>query len=277
MNRLLSVVVVLLLVLTGRTNAFADDVLTMATTTSTDNSGLLSVLNPPFETGNNIQVNVIAVGTGKAIRLAENGDVDLVLVHAPAAEIAFVDSGYGVKRWPVMHNDFIILGPKSDSAGVGNASDAGDALRRISEKNSDFVSRGDDSGTNKKELELWKDANIIPQGSWYISAGQGMGAVLRIADDKNAYTLCDRGTYLALKQKLRLLPLYQGVPELFNPYHAIAVNPDKHPHVQYALAQRYIKFLSGLEGQKIIADFKVDGETLFHPDVNKVLQNEYSR
>jgi len=274
MVRIWLVVSTLILAFAAPAEALAVDALRLATTTSTDNSGLLGKLNPPFETKNNIRVDVIAVGTGKALRLAENGDVDLVLVHAPDAELAFVDSGFGVKRWPVMHNDFLILGSENDPVGIAQANSVTDALRRISLNNSDFVSRGDDSGTHKKEMSLWRNAGISPEGNWYISTGQGMGAVLRIADDKNAYTLCDRGTYLALKQKLRLVPLYQGATTLFNPYHVIAVNPAKHAHVQQALARRYIEFLTGSVGQKIIADFTVDGEILFYPDAMPELQGE---
>ena len=264
----------LILVLATSAETSAEDRLRLATTTSTDNSGLLAVINPFFEANNNIKVDVIAVGTGKALRLAENGDVDLVLVHAPSAELAFIDSGFGVERRPVMHNDFILLGAKNDPAGIARANSISDAMLRISLNKTDFVSRGDDSGTHKKELSLWQNAGIKPEGNWYISAGQGMGAVLRIADDKNAYTLCDRGTYLALKQKLSLVPLFQGAPMLFNPYHVIAVNPARHAHVQHALAGRYIEFLTGPVGQKLIADFRVGGEILFYPDAMPVLHDE---
>ncbi len=258
--------VVSLLLLGNEHTAFAVDVLRMATTTSTDNTGLLQVLNPPFETAQHIRVDVIAMGTGKALRLAENGDVDLVLVHAPDAEKGFVAMGYGVKRFAVMHNDFVLLGPKQDPAGAKQAQSASAALMAILRARSDFVSRGDDSGTHKKEKAFWRQAGITPNGNWYISAGQGMGAVLRMANDKNAYTLCDRGTYLVFKDKLEIVPVYEGSADLFNPYHVIAVNPRKHPHVRFDLASQYINYLTGSEGQEIINNFSVGGQALFHPD-----------
>jgi tungstate transport system substrate-binding protein len=239
----------------------------MATTTSTDNSGLLDVLNPPFEARYGVKIDVIAVGTGKALKLGENGDVDLVFVHAPAAEEAFVASGFGVDRRPVMHNDFVILGPRADPAGVRQAATAAAALARIAERHATFISRGDESGTHKKEQTLWAAAGVEPAGPWYLSSGQGMGAVLQIADDKDAYTLADRGTYLAYRAKLRLVVLVEGDAALFNPYHVIAVNPARHPHVSYDLAERYIEFVTGAQGQGIIGDFRIEGEPLFHPDV----------
>jgi len=271
MNTLRFVTVASMLLMGNGHTAFAVDVLRMATTTSTDNSGLLQVLNPPFETANHIRVDVIAVGTGKALRLAENGDVDLVLVHAPDAEKGFVASGYGVKRFAVMHNDLVLLGSKQDPADVKQAQSAPAALRTILQTRSEFVSRGDDSGTHKKEKALWQQAGVTPNGDWYISAGQSMGAVLRIANDKNAYTLCDRGTYLAFKDKLAITPVYEGSSDLFNPYHVIAVSPQKHPHVRFDLASQYINYLTSSEGQEIISNFTVDGQILFHPDAKTKL------
>ena len=243
--------------------------LRLATTTSTDNSGLLEVLHPVFEEKNNIKVDVIAVGTGKALRLGTNGDVDVVMVHAPGAEKKFVAEGSGVERLPVMHNDFVLLGPKADPADVKNASSLSDALQRILQTESDFVSRGDDSGTHKKEKKLWQAAGIDPKGSWYLAAGQGMGAVLQMSNNKSTYTMSDRGTYLAYKSKIDLDVVYEGAPNLLNPYSVILVNPEKHPHVKTELGQRYIDFIRSQEGQAIIANFKVNGETLFHPDVIK--------
>ena len=245
----------------------AQERLRLATTTSTDNSGLLAVLHPPFEKQYKVNVDVIAVGTGKALRLGENGDVDVVMVHAPAAEISFVEKGYGVERLPVMHNDFVILGPQDDPAGLGEASTLNQALQKISVSGSDFVSRGDDSGTHKKEMALWRAAGKSPEGDWYMAAGQGMGAVIQIANDKHAYTLSDRGTYLALKDKIGLIPVFEGDTELFNPYHVIIMNPKKHPHVNTELAQKYVDFIRGEVGQKIIREFKKGGELLFKPDV----------
>ncbi len=245
----------------------AQERLRLATTTSTDNSGLLAVLHPPFEKQYEINVDVIAVGTGKALRLGENGDVDVVMVHAPAAEISFVEKGYGVERLPVMHNDFVILGPQDDPAGLGEATTLNQALQKLSASGSHFVSRGDDSGTHKKEVSLWHAAGKSPEGNWYMAAGQGMGAVIQIANDKHAYTLSDRGTYLAHKDKIDLTPVFEGDPELFNPYHVIIVNPEKHPHVNTGWAQKYVDFIRGEVGQKIIREFKKGGELLFKPDV----------
>ena len=245
----------------------AQERLRLATTTSTDNSGLLTELHPPFEKKYDVKVDVIAVGTGKALRLGENGDVDVVMVHAPAAEISFIDKGYGVERLSVMHNDFVILGPQDDPAGLGGAKTLNEALQKLNDSGSYFVSRGDDSGTHKKEMSLWRAAGKDPVGNWYMAAGQGMGAVIQIANDKQAYTLSDRGTYLAHKDKIALVPVFEGEPELFNPYHVIIVNPEKHPYVKIGLAQKYIKFIRGETGQKIIREFKKGGEILFIPDV----------
>lgn len=240
--------------------------LRLATTTSTDNSGLLKALNPPFEKANDVHVDVIAVGTGKALKLGENGDVDVVLVHAPAAEEAFVAAGFGVERAAVMHNDFVLIGPADDPAGTRGAGSAAEALGRIAATRSTFVSRGDESGTHKKEKTLWAAASVRPKGAWYLSVGQGMGAVLQIADDKRAYTLTDRGTYLAYRRKVSLPVLVEGDPALFNPYHVIVVNPARHPEARTDLARAYAAYLAGPEGQARIGAFQVDGQVLFHPD-----------
>ncbi len=247
--------------------AHAEEILRMATTTSTDNSGLLAVLNPPFEKQFQIRLDVVAVGTGKALRLAENGDVDVVFVHAPQAEKAFVDAGYGIDRRAVMHNDFIIAGPKNDPAGILSATNATQALRLIAEKQAPFVSRGDNSGTHKKEMQLWQNTGSQPSGSWYFSVGQGMGAVLRIADDKQAYTLSDRGTFISYEDKIDLEILFEGDDSLFNPYHIIAVNPKRFEHVRYDLATKYIDYITGAQGQQLIKNYKVAGQQLFYPDV----------
>lgn len=243
--------------------------LKMATTTSTDNSGLLAVLNPPFETKYNVKLDVISVGTGKAIRLGKNGDVDFIFVHAPGAEKKFVDEGFGIEREPVMHNDFVIVGPEGDPAALKSAKSANEAMSQLLDKKHIFISRGDDSGTHKKEKKLWEKTGTKPSGDWYLAVGQGMGVVLRIADDKEAYTLTDRGTYLAYKDKMKLGVLFENDPELFNPYHVIMVNPAKHPHTKIDLARKYSEFIRGKEGQALIRNFKVNGELLFHPDVIK--------
>jgi tungstate transport system substrate-binding protein len=240
-------------------------VLRLATTTSTDNSGLLAKLLPPFEKSTGIQVHVIAVGTGKALRLAREGDVDVVLVHARKAEDALVSDGYGVNRRDVMYNDFIVVGPDDDPAGIRGMSDAVAALGKIQASASLFVSRGDDSGTNKKELELWQAAQLKPEGDWYREAGQGMGKVLQMSSELGAYTLTDRGTWLAMQGKLPLKVLVSGDPRLFNPYGVIAVNPERYRDINYRGAMRLIAWLTSVEGQKIIADFKINNQPLFIP------------
>lgn len=245
----------------------AEERLRLATTTSTDNSGLLAELHPPFEKKHGVKVDVIAVGTGKALRLGANGDVDVVLVHAPASEQKFINKEYGIERLPVMHNDFVILGPKDDPADLQGASSLNEALERLVSSGQDFISRGDDSGTHKKEMSLWKSIDKKPKGSWYMATGQSMGAVIKIANDKLAYTLSDRGTYLAFKDKIDLKLVFEGDPELFNPYHVIIVNPEKHPHVKTEFAKKYVEFIRGEEGQKIIREFKKGAEILFKPDV----------
>ncbi len=249
--------------------ASAENILRMSTTTSTENSGLLAVLNPLFEQQYQARVDVIAVGTGKALKLAENGDVDIVLVHAPAAEQDFVDKGFGVERSAVMHNDFVLIGPADDPARLKQASSAVDALKKIQQAQALFISRGDDSGTHKKEKALWRQAGVDPAGSWYFAVGQGMGAVLSIADEKQAYALTDRGTYLAFQDKISLPVLFEGDPALHNPYHIMAVNPARHPHVNIALARQYIQFITSKAIQQKIANYKKHGQILFYPDAIK--------
>ena len=264
MERLKLLLVGLIMVLLP-SNAAAETRLRLATTTSTDNSGLLNVVLPPFEKKHGISVDVIAVGTGRALKLAENGDVDLVLVHARQAEEDFLEKGFGVNRRDVMYNDFVIVGPKDDPAGIKQSQSAPKALSAVMQAGASFVSRGDDSGTHKKEMKLWQAANIEPKGAWYIEAGQGMGAVLNIADEKQAYTLTDRGTWIAFSEKLGLAIAFEGDPELFNPYGIIAVNPSLHAHANYAEAMLLIAWFTSPEGQKLIADFKKGGQQLFVP------------
>lgn len=246
--------------------ALAEQVLKMATTTSTENTGLLPVLNAPFEKKHTARIDVIAVGSGKAMKLGESGDVDIVFVHDPDAEEKFMAAGNGVDRKPVMHNDFVVVGPETDPAGVRNAKTTDEAFKKIAAAKAGFVSRGDESGTHVKEKTLWRKAGLRPEGEWYLSVGQGMGAVLRMADDKAYYALTDRGTFLASKDKLTVKLLFEGDPALFNPYHVMAVNPKKHKHVNYELAKKYIDYVTGTEGQKTIADFKVADQPLFYPD-----------
>ena len=247
------------------TPAWTEERIKIATTTSTDNSGLLDVLIPPFEEKFSIKVDVIAVGTGKALKLGENGDVDLVLVHAREAEDRFLQNGFGVNRRDVMYNDFVIVGPEDDPAGIKNTH-AGDAFQRIAASRQPFFSRGDESGTQAKEKHLWELASVTPQGKWYIEAGQGMGATLQMAGEKQGYCLTDRGTFIALGKKLDLVILCEGDERLFNPYGIIAVNPSRHPHVNYVHAMAFIGWVTSPEGQAIIGEFKKNGKVLFHPN-----------
>jgi tungstate transport system substrate-binding protein len=267
MNFISHFFVLFVLFVVNNSPAWATIRLRMSTTTSTENSGLLDVLLPPFEDANDLKVDVIAVGTGKALKLGENGDVDLVLVHARAAEEKFVADGYGINRRDVMYNDFIIVGPAQDPAGLKKSQYATDTFKRLAKGKADFISRGDDSGTHKKERKLWKAAGIVPQGMWYNEAGQGMGAVLQIADEKRGYTLTDRGTYIAYADKINLEIVYEEDKAFFNPYGIIVVNPTKHPHIQYKLAKKFIDYLTGTLGQKIIADYTKNGQHLFFPNV----------
>jgi len=239
--------------------------LKLATTTSTENSGLLDKLLPPFEEKFNIKVDVIAVGTGKAITLGENGDVDILFVHAREAEDKFIQDGYGVNRRDVMYNDFIVLGPSNDPAKIKEEKSVVSAFTNIANQKNFFVSRGDDSGTDQKEKSLWRIANITPDGAWYMEAGQGMGATLQIANEKQAYVLCDRGTFIAYKNKIGLVILSEGDSLLFNPYGVIAVNPDRYSHVKYMEAMQLIAWVTSIEGQKIIREYKIEGEVLFYP------------
>ncbi len=241
-------------------------VIRLATTTSTDNSGLLQALLPYFEKGNGYKVHVIAVGTGKALRMGRDGDVDVVLVHARKAEDEFVREGFGERRFSVMYNDFVLVGPAGYPAGVRDSRDAGDAFRKIARHEALFISRSDDSGTHKKELGLWKKAGIKPEGKWYREAGQGMGKVLQMAGELSAYTLTDRGTWLAYREKLPLRIAFEGDPLLFNPYGIIAVNPEVHPHINHEGAMALIRWMTGKEGQARIAAFTLHGQQLFKPD-----------
>ncbi len=243
--------------------------LVLATTTSTENSGLLAELLPPFEEANNVTVDVIAVGTGQALQIGRSGDADLLMVHAPALEEEFVDDGYGIERVYFMYNDFVVLGPPRDPAEVKEASSVSDAFARIAESESVFISRGDNSGTHVKELEIWDDAGVDPveaSGGWYREVGQGMGAVITVANDQEAYTLSDRGTYLSYVSDVGLEVVSEGDEMLFNPYGAIVVDPERHPHVQADLAQALVDYLVSDEGQQAIADYQVNGFQLFFPD-----------
>lgn len=239
--------------------------LRLATTTSTENSGLLDWLLPPFEERENVRIERIAVGTGQALALGERGDADVVLVHARSREDEFVAKEYGVDRRDVMWNDFLIAGPADDPAGVRGKRDAAAALQEIAAAKATFVSRGDDSGTHIREKNLWQAGGGRPAWQEYLEAGQGMGPCLAIADEKQAYVLADRGTYLAYGRKVDLEVLVEGDPALRNPYGVILVNPERHPHVEAAAGRRLIDYLTSDEGQARIATFRKDGQVLFHP------------
>jgi tungstate transport system substrate-binding protein len=241
------------------------DALRLATTTSTENSGLLDAVLPPFEKRFGIDVQVISVGSGKALKLGENGDVDVILSHAPHLEEAFVAAGDGVNRRSVMYNDFVVVGPPGDPAGLRASAGAADAFRRIAAAKATFLSRGDESGTHQKEKALWKAAGIEPAGDWYLSTGVGMGQLLLMADERRAYTLTDRGTFLAHRRRGDLTILHEGDAMLRNPYTIMAVNPARHPDVRYLAAMQLIAWLTSPEGQRLIGEFHVDGNVLFHP------------
>jgi len=245
--------------------ASAQQVLRLSTTTSTDNSGLLPYLLPAFEARTGTKVNVIAVGTGKALELAKNGDVDVALVHARSLEDKFVAEGHGIDRRDVMYNDFIIAGPTSDPAGVAGSKDVIAAFRKIAASGAKFISRGDNSGTDVMERAYWKDAGTLPPGKNYISAGLGMGEVLSMAAELQAYTLTDRATYAAYKAKTGLVVAVEGDKKMFNPYGIIAVNPARHPDANYKGATLLINWITSPEGQKKIADYRPTGQQLFFP------------
>lgn len=240
----------------------------LATTTSTENSGLLGYLLPYFERESGIKTHVIAVGTGKALRMGKDGDVDVILVHAKPAEMAFIEAGYGLQRHSVMYNDFVLVGPKKDGADIKQAKDAADALARISTQQQRFVSRGDDSGTHKKEMSLWESASIKPAGGWYMEAGQGMGKVLQMAGELDAYTLTDRGTWLAYQERSPLSIQFEGDPRLHNPYGIIAVNPMRYPDLNHEGANVLIEWITAEAAQRLIGDYLIKGTRLFIPSAD---------
>jgi tungstate transport system substrate-binding protein len=245
----------------------------MATTTSTENSGLLEYLLPIFKEDTGYEVKVVAVGTGKALQMGEDGEADVLLVHSKASEEEFVEAGHGLERFDVMYNDFVILGSKEDPAKIGeNASnDVVKALELISNNKATFVSRGDDSGTHKKELDCWKQANIEPQGDWYVEAGKGMGDVIQMANEMKGYTLSDRGTYLSMKDSVDLEILVEGDNRLFNQYGVIAVNPEKNEKINNEGAQAFIDWILSEKVQSLIGEFGKEeyGQPLFIPNAKK--------
>ena len=265
--RHLILAVSLLIALAG---ARAEDFITLASTTSTDQSGLFGFLLPRFEAKTGIKVRVVALGTGQALDSGRRGDADVLLVHDRPAEDKFVAEGFGVERRDVMYNDFIVVGPKSDPAKVKVASDVIDAFKRMAAGATPFVSRGDKSGTNAAELRFWKDAGIEPK-AWtgYKEAGAGMGPTLNMSAGLGAYTLSDRGTWLSFKNRQDLEIVFAGDKRLFNPYGVMLVNPAMHPHVKKQAGMKFIDWLTSAEGQEAIAAFKINGEQLFFPDARR--------
>jgi tungstate transport system substrate-binding protein len=246
--------------------------ITVASTTSTEQSGLFGHLLPLFDHKTGIKVRVVAVGTGQALDLARRGDADVVFVHARSAEEKFMAEGHGVKRFPVMYNDFVLVGPKTDPAKIGGSKDSLDALKKVEAAKALFVSRGDKSGTHLAEIDLWKAAGIDidkAKGPWYRDTGQGMGPALNTAASMNAYILTDRGTWLSFKNRGDLRILVEGDKRLFNQYGVMLVNPDKHPSVKKDLGQMFVDWTISPEGQKAIADYKINGEQLFYPNAGQ--------
>ncbi|WP_298904955.1 substrate-binding domain-containing protein [uncultured Aliiroseovarius sp.] len=251
--------------------AFADD-LKLAVTTSFQNSGLAEVLLPAIKEDTGLEVQLLVVGTGQAIRLGEAGDVDAVLVHSRAAEEAFVAAGHGTHRREIMYNDFVLIGPSGDPAGIKAAATAADALARISDASAAFVSRGDDSGTHKAEKRLWASANVTPAADWYREAGAGMGAALNIAAGMNAYIMSDRASWLNFGNKADLALLFAGDPVLFNQYTFLPVNPQNHPHVNAKGAEALEGWLTSDRAQGMIDGYQINGETLFTFNATPVAQ-----
>ena len=246
-----------------------DKSIVVASTTSTQDSGLFEYLLPLVKAKTGITVKVISQGTGQALDTGRRGDADVVFVHAKSAEEKFLAEGQSVKRYPVMYNDFVLIGPKSDPAGIKGMKDVGKALATIMDKKADFISRGDKSGTHVAELALWKASGIdieTAKGTWYKSIGQGMGAALNTAGAGNAYVLSDRGTWIHYKNKDQLAVLVEGDKRMFNQYGVMLVNPEKHPTVKKDLGQAFIDYLISPEGQKAIANYKINGEQLFYPN-----------
>ena len=245
--------------------------ITVASTTSTEESGLFGYLLPAFTKASDIQVRVVAVGTGQALKIGEHGDCDVVFVHDRPAELAFVARGFGIDRHEVMHNDFILVGPRSDAAGIDGMKDIVEALRKIASARAPFVARGDDSGTSKAELRFWTEAGISPkaaEGGWYRDTGSGMGPTLNTAAAMDGYTLSDRSTWLNFKNRQNLTILVEGDRRVFNQYGAMLVNPQTHPHVKQELGRRFIAWLISPEGQQVITHYKIKGEPLFVPDAD---------
>ena len=260
------------LVLLAQSCLAADDRMTLASTTSTQNSGFYDYLLPILKEETGITVDVISVGTGQALRIARNGDADAVLVHHRPSENAFVEAGHGVDRRDVMYNDYVIVGPADDPVRIAESSSVIEAFERLSAGEAMFISRGDDSGTHKKETEIWDMAVISPAGDWYREIGAGMGAALNMASVTDSYTLTDRGTWISFGNKGSLAVLFSSEPPLFNPYGLILVNPERHEHVRHDLAVRFTDWMTSLSGQNAISEFRVAGQQLFCPNSDEYRQ-----
>lgn len=252
----------------------AENIIRLATTTSTYNSGLLDTLLPVFEKKYNAKIHVLSVGTGKALRMGRDGDVDLLMTHAPTAEREFVKQGYGIEAKSVMYNDFVIVGPRHDPAGIEGGFDVVSALQAVAHSQSVFISRGDDSGTHKKELALWKSAGVAVGFDGYKEIGQGMGKVLQVSDELEGYTLTDRGTWLAYQHRLQLKLMVAGDKSLFNPYQVILVNPTRYEGLNTAGARALAQWLLSTEGQRLINNFRINGEVLFHGSAQPVVMTQ---
>ncbi|MGB1881516.1 MAG: substrate-binding domain-containing protein [Gammaproteobacteria bacterium] len=244
----------------------------LQSTTSTQNSGLFDFLLPRYSAASGVEVRVVAVGTGQALRNAREGNGDVLMVHAKEAEEQFIAEGFGLHRYPVMFNDFVIVGPPEDPAGVHQAASAPDALTRIAAAQANFLTRGDDSGTHKRERALWAQASLLPapgEAPWYKDVGSGMGRALQIAAEISGYTLSDRGTWVAVADPARLPVLFEGGAALRNQYSLIVVNPERHPHVKAAAAQAFVDWMLSADGQQTIAEFRLDGQQLFYPNAGR--------
>ncbi len=272
MKRIITIIFAFCLLLSACSSKPSNPNLILATTTSTQDSGLLDVLIPLFEADSGYTVQTVAVGSGEAMKMGEEGNADVLLVHAPSSEVAFMNAGNGEDRLLVMHNYFLIVGPADDPAGIKGMTSAVDALKKIYESGAQFITRGDDSGTHKKELTLWKSAALDPAGqAWYLETGQGMGASLTVASEKDAYILTDHGAFLANKGNLQLEILVESNASLLNMYHVITISPDKWPKANYKGALAFAKFMTADATQKLIEEFGLAefGEPLFYPDAGK--------
>ncbi|WP_323753244.1 substrate-binding domain-containing protein [Marinobacter sp.] len=247
-------------------SAYAADYITLASTTSTENSGLFDSILPKFEDATGIEVRVVAVGTGQAFEIARRGDADSLLVHDTAGEQRFVENGYASERADVMYNDFVLIGPAGDPAAIGKAKNAAEAFSAIASAETPFTSRGDDSGTNRAELRRWQSAGVEPEGDWYRELGSGMGPTLNTAAAMDAYVMSDRATWVAFGNRQNLTLLFEGDKVLFNQYGSLLLSEEKHPHLKHDLARQWHNWLLSEEGQQAIADFKVDGQQLFFPN-----------